>query len=40
MEVVAEGEMIEAGAAVVVARVDGNRIVVRRQRAPAEETTK
>jgi membrane-bound serine protease (ClpP class) len=37
LEVVAEGEMIETGAAVVVARVDGNRIVVRRQRAPAKE---
>jgi membrane-bound serine protease (ClpP class) len=33
VDVVAEGEMIEAGAAVVVARVDGNRIVVHRHHA-------
>ncbi len=32
VDVVSEGEMIEAGAPVVVTRVDGNRIVVRRQR--------
>ena len=32
VDVVAEGEMIEAGAPVVVTRVDGNRIVVRRHR--------
>jgi membrane-bound serine protease (ClpP class) len=34
VEVVAEGDMIEAGVTVVVARVEGNRIVVRRHRAP------
>jgi membrane-bound serine protease (ClpP class) len=32
IDVVSEGEMIEAGAPVVVTRVDGNRIVVRRHR--------
>lgn len=32
IDVVSEGEMIEAGVAVVVTRVDGNRIVVRRHR--------
>ena len=31
IDVVSEGEMIEAGAPVVVTRVDGNRIVVRRR---------
>jgi membrane-bound serine protease (ClpP class) len=31
VDVVSDGEMIESGAPVVVARVDGNRIVVRRQ---------
>jgi membrane-bound serine protease (ClpP class) len=30
IDVVSEGELIESGAPVVVARVDGNRIVVRR----------
>lgn len=37
VDVVSEGEMIEAGASVVVSRVDGNRIVVRRQRATGGE---
>jgi membrane-bound serine protease (ClpP class) len=32
VDVVSEGEMIEAGTPIVVTRVDGNRIVVRRQR--------
>lgn len=32
MDVVAQGEMIETGATVVVTRLDGNRIVVRRHR--------
>jgi membrane-bound serine protease (ClpP class) len=34
VDVVSEGEMIEPGAAIVVSRVDGNRIVVRRQHPP------
>lgn len=38
LDVVAEGEMIEAGTTIVVSRVDGNRIVVRRQRAAPEGT--
>lgn len=38
VDVVAEGEMIEAGAAIVVSRVDGNRIVVRRQRSATQGT--
>jgi len=38
VDVVSEGELIEAGAAVVVSRVDGNRIVVRRHRATTEGT--
>jgi membrane-bound ClpP family serine protease len=33
--VVSQGEYIEAGAAIVVVRVDGNRIVVRRDRGGA-----
>jgi membrane-bound serine protease (ClpP class) len=33
VDVVPDGEFIEAGAHIVVSRVDGNRIVVRRQRA-------
>jgi membrane-bound serine protease (ClpP class) len=33
VDVVSDGEFIEAGAHLVVSRVDGNRIVVRRQRA-------
>lgn len=36
LDVVSEGEMIEAGASIVVTRVDGNRIVVRRSGSPAE----
>jgi membrane-bound serine protease (ClpP class) len=36
IDVVSTGEMIESGAAVVVSRVEGNRVVVRRQRNPAE----
>jgi membrane-bound serine protease (ClpP class) len=39
VDVVAEGEMIEAGVPVVVSRMEGNRIVVRRRRAPREETS-
>ena len=38
IDVVSEGEMIEAGTTVVVSRVDGNRIVVRRHRATMEGT--
>ncbi len=37
VDVVSEGEMIDAGAAIVVSRVDGNRIVVRRRRTATEE---
>lgn len=37
IDAVSEGDMIEAGAAVVVTRVDGNRIVVRRHRTPMQE---
>ena len=33
VDVVSDGEFIEVGAQIVVSRVDGNRIVVRRQRA-------
>jgi membrane-bound serine protease (ClpP class) len=33
VDVVSDGEFIESGAKIVVSRVDGNRIVVRRQRA-------
>ena len=33
VDVVSDGEFIEAGAQIVVSRVDGNRIVVRRRRA-------
>ncbi|HEX2226824.1 MAG TPA: NfeD family protein, partial [Candidatus Binatia bacterium] len=33
IDVVSDGEFIEAGAQIMVSRVDGNRIVVRRQRA-------
>ncbi|MBA3889016.1 MAG: nodulation protein NfeD [Gemmatimonadaceae bacterium] len=39
VDVVSEGEMIETGATVVVSRVDGNRIVVRRHRATTMEGT-
>ena len=39
VDVVAEGEMIEAGVPVVVSRMEGNRIVVRRRRAAREETS-
>ena len=35
VDVVSQGEYIEAGAAIVVVRVDGNRIVVRRDRGGA-----
>lgn len=38
VDVVAEGDWIEAGATIVVTRVEGNRIVVRRQR-PQENGT-
>jgi membrane-bound serine protease (ClpP class) len=37
VDVVSDGEFIEAGAQIVVTRVDGNRIVVRRQRTNAEK---
>jgi len=37
VDVVSDGEFIEAGAQIVVSRVDGNRIVVRRKRATAEK---
>ena len=38
IDVVSQGEYIEAGAPIVVIRVDGNRIVVRRARGePAKE---
>jgi membrane-bound serine protease (ClpP class) len=36
VDVVSEGEMIESGAAVLVTRVDGNRVVVRRLHANTE----
>ena len=36
-DVVSDGEFIEAGAPIVVARVDGNRIVVQRHRAVGEK---
>jgi membrane-bound serine protease (ClpP class) len=38
VDVVSEGEMIEAGTTIVVSRVDGNRIVVRRHRGTMEGT--
>lgn len=38
VDVVSEGEMIETGASVVVCRVDGNRIVVRRHRPTIDGT--
>jgi len=38
VDVVSEGEMIEAGTTIVVSRVDGNRIVVRRHRGTVEGT--
>jgi membrane-bound serine protease (ClpP class) len=37
VDVVSDGEFIDAGMAIVVTRVDGNRIVVRRHRASTEE---
>lgn len=37
VDVVSDGEFIEAGAQIVVSRVDGNRIVVRRHHATAEK---
>jgi membrane-bound serine protease (ClpP class) len=37
VDVVSDGEFIEAGAQIVVSRIDGNRIVVRRHRATAEK---
>jgi membrane-bound serine protease (ClpP class) len=37
VDVVSDGEFIEAGAQIVVSRIDGNRIVVRRKRATAEK---
>ncbi|MEX2177810.1 MAG: NfeD family protein [Gemmatimonadaceae bacterium] len=38
VDVVSDGEMIEAGTTIVVSRVDGNRIVVRRHRGVMEGT--
>jgi len=38
VDVISEGEMIEAGTSIVVSRVDGNRVVVRRRHPPNEET--
>jgi hypothetical protein len=32
VDVISDGEFIDSGVAVTVSRVDGNRIVVRRQR--------
>jgi membrane-bound serine protease (ClpP class) len=37
VDVVSDGEFIELGAQIVVSRVDGNRIVVRRRRASATQ---
>jgi membrane-bound serine protease (ClpP class) len=37
VDVVSDGEFIETGAQIVVARVDGNRVVVRRRSAAAEK---
>jgi membrane-bound serine protease (ClpP class) len=39
VDVVSEGELIETGATIVVCRVDGNRVVVRRHSATTEDTT-
>jgi hypothetical protein len=36
VDVVSDGEFIDVGMAIVVTRVDGNRIVVRRHRASTE----
>lgn len=38
VDVVSDGELIEPGAPIVVIRVDGNRIVVRRHRAPPKRS--
>jgi membrane-bound serine protease (ClpP class) len=38
VDVVSDGELIEPGASIVVSRVDGNRIVVRRHRATTERS--
>ncbi len=38
LDVVSDGELIEPGAPIVVTRVDGNRIVVRRRRTPTERS--
>jgi membrane-bound serine protease (ClpP class) len=40
LDVVSDGEFIESGTAIIVTRVDGNRIVVRRQRASTERGDK
>ena len=40
LDVVSDGEFIESGAAIIVTRVDGNRIVVRRHRAATERGDK
>jgi membrane-bound serine protease (ClpP class) len=36
LDVVSDGDLVEPGAPIVVTRVDGNRIVVRRRRTPTE----
>jgi membrane-bound ClpP family serine protease len=36
VDVVSDGEFIDSGAPIAVIRVDGNRIVVRRQRTSTE----
>lgn len=38
LDVVSDGDLIEPGVPIVVTRVDGNRIVVRRRRAPTERS--
>ncbi|MBI1995048.1 MAG: NfeD family protein [Deltaproteobacteria bacterium] len=38
VDVVSDGELIEPGVPIVVTRVDGNRIVVRRHRASTERS--
>jgi membrane-bound serine protease (ClpP class) len=38
LDVVSDGELVEPGAPIVVTRVDGNRIVVRRRRTPTERS--
>lgn len=38
VDVVSDGDLVEPGAPIVVTRVDGNRIVVRRRRTPTERS--